>query len=109
MDFAFAQEDDFGFELEGFFYAVADGEDRDAAGCEGRTHEREKIVSESVIEAREGLVEEKKLAVWSGKGAGQVDALALAAGEVARHAGGEVTQAKELNGIFDQSLPLMGL
>ena len=71
FDFAFAQEDDFGLELEGFFDIVRDGEGGDVAVAEEGSHFGEKLVAEGVVDAGEGFVEEHEFAVGGGEGSGE--------------------------------------
>ena len=77
---AFAELNDVGVELEGFFYVVRDGEDGDVAGAELAAHFGEELVAEGAVDAVEGLVEEEEAAVGGGEGSGEGDALTLAAG-----------------------------
>ncbi len=86
---AFVEEDDFGAEQEGFVDVVGDGEDGEAALGEPGSKAGEEVVAEGAVGAGEGLVEQEQVGVGDGAGAGEVDALLLAAGELVRAAAGE--------------------
>ncbi len=81
--------DDLGVEDEGFFDVVGDGEDGDALIGGVLAHAGEEGVAQGAIDAGKGLVEEDEVGAGNGEGSGEVDALALAAGEVAGKAVGE--------------------
>jgi hypothetical protein len=101
VDAAVAEGDDLGLEEEGLFDVVGDGEDGDAAEKEGFAEPGEDGVAEGAVDAGEGLVEEHELRVGDGEGAGEVDALLFAAGEVSGVAVGEVFEMEELKGGVD--------
>jgi hypothetical protein len=100
-DAAFLEADDLCTKLEGLLDVVGDGEDGDVVGGGEGEHGGEEIVAEGAVEAGEGLVEEHKLLIWDGKGAGEVDALALAAGEISGVAVGEGGQMKKAEYVVD--------
>jgi len=103
MDSAVAQEDDFAIEQEGFFDVVADGEDGDATAAESGPQVGEDLVAEGAVYAGEWFVEEEEPAVGTGIGAGEVDALALAAGKLGREAAAEGVEAEEGEGLGDEA------
>lgn len=80
--------DHLGVEQEGFFDVVGDGEDWDAESGDVLLDAGEESVSHGAIDAAEGFVEEKESGFGDGEGSGEVDALAFATGEIARHAAG---------------------
>ncbi len=80
-DASLFEADDFGVEEEGLFDVVGDGEDGDAALGGVPLHAGEEQVAERAVYAGEGFVEEDEVC-WSCEGAGEVDALAFAAGEI---------------------------
>jgi hypothetical protein len=89
------EADDFGVEQEGLFDVVGDGED-------GNTEMRcvlaecgDEAVAGGAVDAGEGFVEEEEAGVGNGEGTGEVDALTLAAGEIAGEAVGEWGEVEE--------------
>ena len=92
------EANDFGVEDEGFFDVVGDGEDGDALLRGVLLHAGKQEVAERAIDPGEGFVEEDEVRGGDGEGSGEVDALALAAGEVAGQAVGEWGEVEELEG-----------
>lgn len=84
FDFAIAQQDNIGLKLQSFFDVVSDRERLDFAVAEPSAHSGQQLVAQRVVDAGEGFVEQHELAAGNGEGAGQADALAFAAGEIAR-------------------------
>jgi len=97
-DGAVFQAKDFGVEDQGFFDVVGDGEDRDALLRDELLHEGKQDVAQRAIDSGEGLIEEDEVRGGDGEGTGEIDALALSAGEIAREAVGERGELKELEG-----------
>ena len=89
--------DDLGVEEECLFDVVGHGEDGDAEVLRVLLHTGEKNVAQVAIDASEGLVEQEETDGWNGEGAGKIDALALAAGEVSRHAMGQPGEFEEID------------
>jgi hypothetical protein len=87
-DGALLQANDLGTEEQGFLYVVGDGEDGDVVLGGMMLHAGQEGIAEGSVEAGEGLVEEDQVRGGDGEGAGEIHALALAAGEVAREAVG---------------------
>jgi hypothetical protein len=81
-DAAVAEDDNLGLEVEGFFDVVRDGDDRDTTEAEGFAEFGEDGIAERAVDAVEGFVEQHELWLRDSEGAGEVDALALAAGEI---------------------------
>src|SRR6185437_2965240 len=100
-DAAVAEDDDFGLQAEGLFDVVGDGDDGDAAETEGFAELGENGVAERAVDAVEGLVEEHELRMGNGEGAGEVDALTLAAGKISGVTMDEVFKAEKLDGVVD--------
>ena len=87
--FAVLDADDFGVEEEGFFDVMCDGDHGYGQLRDVVPHAREQGVAHGTIDTGEGLVEEEECGFANGEGAGQIHALALATGEIAREAVGE--------------------
>ncbi len=83
------QTNDFGVEDERLLDVVGDGEDGDAVLCGVKLHAGKEDVAQGAIDAGEGFVEEEEVWRGNGEGAGEIDALALASGEIAGKAVGE--------------------
>ena len=101
-DGALIEADNFGVEQESFFDVVGDGEDGDAELEGALLHAGEEGVAEVAVEAGERLVEEKEFGLGDGEGAGEIDALAFAAGEIAGHAVGERGELEEVEDLLNQ-------
>lgn len=97
-DASLLDADDLGLEKEGLFDVVGDGEDGDAQLRAVLPEGGDKAVAGGAVDAGEGFVEEKEGGVGNGEGAGEVHALTLAAGEIAREAVGEREEIEEGKG-----------
>ena len=93
---ALFEANDFCVEDEGFFDIVGDGQDGDALLRGALLHAGKQDVAKGAIDAGEGFVEEDEVGGGDGEGSGEVDALALSAGEIARKALGEWRELKEI-------------
>lgn len=101
-DEALFEANDFGVKDEGFFDIVRDGEDGDALLRGALLHARKQEVAQGAIDAGEGFVEEQEVRAGDGEGSGEVDALALSAGEIAGKTLGERCELKEIEGCVDR-------
>jgi hypothetical protein len=95
------ETDDFGVEDEGFFDVVGDGEDGDVAFEGVLLHAGEQDVAQGAIDAGEGFVEKDEMWSGNGEGAGEIDALTLAAGEIAGQTVSQWGELEEIEGCVD--------
>ena len=95
---ALFEANDFCVEDEGFFDIVGDGEDGDALLRDELLHAWKQEVAQRAVDAGEGFVEEDEVRGGNGEGSGEVDALALSAGEIAGKAVGERGEVEEFEG-----------
>ena len=107
-DDALFEANDFGVEDEGFFDVVGDGEDRDALLRGVLLHAGEQEVAQGAVDAGEGFVEQDQVRRGNGEGSGEVDALALAAREIAGEAVGEWGELEEVEGCVDEGERAVG-
>jgi hypothetical protein len=100
-DDALFQADDFCLQDESFFDVVGDGKKRDAAFDGVLLDAGEKDIAERAVDPGEGFVEKQEVGYGDGEGAGEVDALTFAAGEIARQTMGERSELEEVDGCVD--------
>lgn len=101
LDTAGFDTKDLGIEQESFFDVVRDRDDRDATKAKRLAEFRKNGIAEGTVDAIERLVQKHQLRVGHRKGACEVDALALASGEVFGIAMNQIFEAEQFNGFVD--------
>ncbi len=96
-DGALLDANDFGAKQESLFDVVGHGDDGEAELCGVLLHAGEQGVAQVAIDTRKGLVEQEETGCWNCEGAGEIDALALAAGEVSGYAMGQLAEFEEID------------